>query len=468
MQLNPSRSRGRIAAALGLLTANLLAAGGAQAQQTPESGTGSGTDTGSFLNEPANEPGTMTVETAVLFYQEQGGRVRAIEPAVTLTINRRNGDVFTAGTTYDTLTGATPNGAAPWTAVQTFTVPVVAMGSQSAKTGASGTKTLVTLPVGAVVAQYSIAANTLPVERDFTDDRHGVELGYAHSIDPNTRLSLGVAGSNERDYRSGSVNVGVSRVLFGKNTTLSLSGNLEFDSARPRYGVPTPLTPMSGILKGPSQSKKVISVVAGITQVITRRWLVQANYSYGSGQGYQTDPYKIVSVVSASTGAPLQYLYESRPRSRIRQSVYLASKVSIGSMVTDVSFRYYHDSWKIDAVTAEASETIPIGRSFYIEPEFRYYHQSAASFFAYYLPGNAALPRYASSDGRLARFSATTFSLKAGVKAFRNGELYILCEDYRQTGAKYLASAPGALATENFFAGVRARSVVAGLRFTFR
>lgn len=469
MQLNSRR--GGLTAALGLLTANLLAASSAQAQDTPAPASQSAEEdeTGSFLDDTASEPGSLTLDFAVLFYQEQGGRVRAIEPAATITLNRRNGDVFTAGTTYDTLTGATPNGAAPWTAAQTFVNPVQPLGSQKALTSASGKhKTLVTLPGGAVVQQYIAAPNTLPLERDFTDDRHGVELGWTHVLDPETKISFGLSGSNERDYRSFSGNLGLSRDLPGKNTTLSLAGNIELDQARPLYGIPVPLTPMSSLTKGPYQSKRVYSLVAGVTQLLSRNWLVQLNYSWGSGEGYQTDPYKIVSVVSAATGAPLSYLYESRPRSRVRQSLYLASKLSIGSAVTDVSLRYYHDSWKIGAMTAEASETFPIGKSFYVAPGARYYHQTGANFFNYYLLGAAPLPEYASSDARLARFSAVTFSLKGGAKLSPKVEVYLLGEDYRQSGTHHPAGAPGALAGEDFFAGVHAFSAVAGLKYHFR
>ena len=199
MQLTQRRS-GRLTAALGLLTANLLAASGAQAQDTAAPvPPAAESDTGSFLDDTASEPGSLNLDFAVLFYQEQHGRVRAIEPAATITINRRNGDVFTAGTTYDTLTGATPNGAAPWTGVQTFTTPVQPLGSQKALTSASGKhKTLVTLPGGGEAQQYTVAPGALPLERDFTDDRHGVELGWTHGLNPVTRLSLGAAGSNER------------------------------------------------------------------------------------------------------------------------------------------------------------------------------------------------------------------------------------------------------------------------------
>ncbi len=79
---------------------------------------------------------------------------------------------------------------------------------------------------------------------------------------------------------------------------------------------------MSGV-DGPTKSdtKDVLSVVAGVTQVLRPNWLVQLNYSYGSVKGYQTDPYRLLSVVDPVSGAPQSYLYEARPDSRTRQSV---------------------------------------------------------------------------------------------------------------------------------------------------
>lgn len=462
MQLMRPGRRGRMTAALGMLTANLLAASAAHA--SPQDGS----DGGTYLNETASQPGTTTLDSSVLFYQERGGRVRAIEPTTTLTINRDNGDVITSQFTYDSLTGATPNGAAPWTSEQTFTTPAQAPGTQATVTSASGNSTLVTIPgTGSVVSQYTVPSNTLPVDSGFKDRRYALDMGYSHVLDPNTRISMGVAGSTERDYSSYSVNAGLAHDLFGKNTTISIGGNIEYDRSRPHFGAPTPLTVMSGDIKGPAQSKTVVSGIIGLTQVLARNWLVQLNYSYGSDQGYQTDPYKIVSLVNATTGAPDQYLYESRPRSRTRQSLYAASKLAIGSAVTSTSFRYYHDSWKIDSITADASETIPIGHAFYLKPGFRYYHQTAADFYTPYLLANAGLPQYASADSRLGRFSATTISLEAGYQITRGIELYAIGADYKQKGTNYYPNAPGALATETFFGGVHALSVITGVRFTF-
>ena len=454
-----------------MFTANLLAAHAAQAAAAGGGVTqdsGAIDQPGNLMTAPADGPGTTVVDSAVLFYQEQGGRVQAIEPTSSITINRSNGDVFSAKFTYDSLTGATPNGAVPWISAQTFTTPgrgsAHASGTQQTVTSASGT--VVTNPAtGQAINQYMAPANTLPVDKGFMDRRYAGELGYSWSYDSNTRLSVGGAISFERDYRSYSGNVGVSRDLNDKNTTLSINANFEYDQSRPFFGTPTPLTPMNGDRKGPNDKKTVVSVVAGLTQVLSRHWLVQLNYSFGSNQGYQTDPYKILSVVDATTGAPLDYLYESRPRSRTRQSVYVGSKLSIGPTVTDLSGRYYHDSWGIDSITAEVAEQIPVTHALYIQPGFRYYRQSAANFFRYYLLDGPTLPQFASSDSRLSKFQSRTFDLKLGAKVFEGSEFYVLGEDYKQMGASHLAIAPGALAGENLFSGVHARSVMAGLRF---
>ena len=407
MQLKPAKP-GHLAAGLSLLTAALLASTSAEAQDSQAHG---------LMQEDAAAPGTTTVDSAVLFYKESGGRVQAIEPTTEITINRLNGDTLTASFTFDSLTGATPTGATPWSQPQTFTTLIPAPSHQVASTSASGNRTIVTVPgTGLVQSSYSVPANSLPVDSGFHDRRYAGSLGYSLLMDPDTRLKFGGALSFERDYASYSGNVGISRDLFNKNTTLSLAANFEYDQSKPYYGTPTPFENYAGQITGGHDHKTVVSLVGGITQTVTRFWLTQLNYSFGSNRGYQADPYKILTVVDAASGAPQSYLYESRPRSRTRQSVYWGNKIQIGPTVADVSLRYYHDNWGIKSITIDASEQVPFGRNFYVEPLFRYYHQSAVNFFRYYLVSNAALPQYASADSRLSRFNATTIGIKAGVR----------------------------------------------------
>jgi hypothetical protein len=471
MQLNP-KALGSVTRALGLLTANLFAAtavhaqdaGAATTYDSPTEATGST----SANDDTAADVGLSRVDSSVLFYQEAGGRVKATEPVVSVNLNSSDGDVLSLKLTSDTLTGATPNGAAPWKQSQTFITPARAPGSSATVTGASGGSTIVTIPgVGVVARQYVTAPNQLPVDIGFRDQRFAIDAGYSTLWNVDTRISGDAGFSHERDYTSYTLGAGLARDLNQKNTTASLGLNLEFDQSRPFFGTPRPLSVMSADPKGSNQTKAVASLVLGVTQVITRRWLAQLNYTVGTTDGYQTDPYRIISMVDPATGAPLQYLYESRPRSRLRQSIYFANKIELGPTYADISARYYHDSWGISSVTVAASERIPITSWLYVEPEARYYSQSAARFFHNYLAGGQPLPEFASSDSRLGSFNAVTYGVRFGAKVGHTGEFYVLAEDYKQSSNSHRLPAGTPLAAQNMFTGVSATSVMAGYSFAF-
>jgi len=453
------RTKGRITAALGLMTAGLFAAAGVSAQTTTSQNINDDTST---------DAGLTRVDSAVLFYQEAGGRVKATEPVTSITLNDDSGDSLHVKLTADTLTGATPNGAAPWNATQTFLTPSHTQGVQTTVTGSSGGSTLVTIPGTDVTArQYTVAANTLPVDSGFRDQRYAIDLGYTGVLNSGDRLSFGGSYSTERDYGSVSGNIGYVKDFNDKNTTVSIAGNLESDTSKPFFGTPTPFTVMSGAAKGGNQGKTVVDLVAGVTQVMSRTWLAQINYSLGDTSGYQTDPYRVISVVDPVTGAPVNYLYESRPKTRIRQSVYWGNKIALWGTVADISARIYHDSWGINAQTLEVAERVPITSWLYIEPHARYYHQTAATFFQDYLVNGQALPQYASSDSRIGKFDATTIGLKLGIRVRSNDELYLRADSYQQTGTDHPASAIGALKQENLFTGIKATSFVVGYSFAF-
>ncbi len=456
MQLNRKRPR-RISLALGLLTANLLSATAALAAEgdTPPS-------------DVANELGMTRIDAAVLFYQEAGGRVKATEPVISGTLNATNGDILTAKFTSDILTGATPNGAAPWSGTQTFTTPAHSPGKTVSVTGSSGNSTLVTIPgTGVIARQYTAAAHALPVDSGFKDQRFAGDIGYSTLWDPDTRLSGGLSASTERDYSAYTVNAGISRDLNHKNTTVSLGLNFEYDLSKPFFGTPSPLTVMSADAKGGNAQKTVMGLVAGVTQVLNRYWLTQLSYSIGESAGYQTDPYRILSVVDPVTGGPLKYLYESRPRNRLRQSLYWGNKIALGPTYVDASARVYQDSWGVKSVTAALADRIPLGSWLYVEPQARYYQQTAANFFTNYLVSGQALPSFASSDSRLSDFHAITYGGKVGLKFTPTSELYVQGEHYKQSGNNHPAGAIGDLATENLFSGVSATSVIVGFTFGF-
>ena len=103
-----------------------------------------------------------------------------------------------------------------------------------------------------------------------------------------------------------------------------------------------------------------------------------------------------------------------------------------------------------------------------MEPQARYYSQTAATFFHDYLVSGQPLPTYASSDSRLGKFSATTLGLKLGIRTGSTSEFYMLAENYKQSGKSTNPNAIGDLASENLFSGVNATSLVLGFTFAFR
>jgi len=410
-------------------------------------------------DQTASEVGALVADTALLIYQEDNDRVRAIEAETGLTWNAADGLIVSGKFTYDSLTGATPNGALRSRYEQTFVPPrktrfiLGGLVPIDSHTGASG--------------RYTAAPNQLPVDKGFKDHREAYDLGVTLPVSETLKLSLGGNASSETDYSSYSARASLAKDLNGKNTTLSLGFNYERDSIRPFTGVPRALSYMGDMIVGGAKVKQVYSLVAGVTQVLTPGWLVQVNYSFGTSRGYMTDPYKIFTLVDTVTGDPFYYIYEKRPERRTRSSVYAATKFAIGSAVTDASVRWYHDSWGIDSMTYALSEHMPLGTAAYVEPGLRFYRQTAANFFYHYLGIDNPTPAYVSSDSRLGRFHAWTFGLKAGAHLTRSLELYGAAERYVQEGQRFDRKAPGVLAHTDLFSGSRSVSLISGVRFTF-
>ncbi len=86
---------------------------------------------------------------------------------------------------------------------------------------------------------------------------------------------------------------------------------------------------------------------------------------------------------------------------RTQQSVYWENKFDYGPSVTDVSLRYYTDSWGLKAETAELSERINLTHWLYVEPDLRCYRQTSAAISTTISVNGQAIPTYASSDFRL-------------------------------------------------------------------
>jgi hypothetical protein len=201
------------------------------------------------------------------------------------------------------------------------------------------------------------------------------------------------------------------------------------------------------------QSKDVVDFLIGITQVLNRQTIVQFNYSLSQADGYLTDPYKILSVVDPVTGMPIAgppgsglnaYLYESRPQTREKQSLYALLKRDFNGDVFDISYRYMTDDWGIDSHTVDLHYRWQFSGGKYVQPHLRFYSQNQADFYQTVLFDGVPVPQFATADYRLAKMDGVTFGIKYGQET-QNGEFSARFEIYEQTGQASPGSSVGVL-----------------------
>lgn len=375
----------------------------------------------------AAEPGDWTFDTALLYYGEDQGRVQDVSATIGAQRTFDDERLLNLTLTVDTLTGASASGATASDGPQTFTSP-------------SGEET------------YTTRAGRVPFDTSFLDTRVALSGSWTQPFARLYTVSAGLGFSTEYDYRHIGANVSLARDFNKRNTTLSLGLAYSMDDVDPVGGAPIPFSQMLDVgdlsNKRGSDSKDIIDVLFGLTQVLSRTAVLRVNYSYSRSNGYLNDPYKILSLVDGVTGDTIPrtpppgvagatgvYLYENRPDSRVKHSLYAEMKQAFGAQVLYGSYRFMTDDWGIDSHTGEVRYRWPLGSANYIEPVARYYMQSQADFYRPSLVQGAALPDYASADFRLGKFDATTFGVKFGHHLSSGNEWNVRLEYYQQSGS---------------------------------
>jgi hypothetical protein len=388
-------------------------------------------------------------DTAVLYYDE-GDRVT--DASANLLAQR----IFDRGRRLaikfgvDSLTGASANGAVPATTPQTFTSP-------------SGNGT------------YNADPGDTPLDDTFLDTRFSLGVNWGQPLGKRSTVDFGVSLSNEYDYFHSGVNAKLARDFNERNTTLNLGVAFAHDTIDPVGGAPVPLAAMlpQGDLsnKESDDSKTVSDLVIGVTHVLGKRMIGQLNYSLSYSDGYLADPYKLLSVVDPVTGNPAPgpgnlnlYLYEGRPDSRLKHSLFVQVKRQVRRDIVDASYRFMTDDWGIDSHTLELRYRFRFER-FYLQPHLRYYTQSEADFYRTVLFAGDPVPKEASADYRLGEFDGYTLGLKYGHPLGDGEEWGLRVEYYEQSGRAPPEASVGALQGFDLDTDLDAIIVQAGYRF---
>jgi hypothetical protein len=236
-------------------------------------------------------------------------------------------------------------------------------------------------------------------------------------------VTAGAAYSTEHDYIGRTLSLGAMLSSDDDNTTWAAGLAASRDTINPVNHVAV------------DEHKRSMSVLAGVTQVLTPNDIGQLTLTHVNGSGYFNDPYKLL---------------DNRPRMRRQDTLLLRWNhyLDASGATARISYRWYGDSYRIRAHTLTGEYVRPLGGGWTIVPELRLYTQGAAYFYfdpvydarlgAPFPPGfanGAGGERLSSPDQRLAGFGAVTAGLKLARAIDRWWTVDVKVEAYEQRGS---------------------------------
>jgi hypothetical protein len=271
-------------------------------------------------------------------------------------------------------------------------------------------------------------------------------MGLNYYMD-DIKLSLSGGVSSEPDFESNFGSSQVSWELNDKLTTLSAGYGVTSNSISRGTGHNDGAHAFhdgGGDYPELDESSLFHSFNLGIAQVMGKNTLFQINSSYTHQKGYLTNPYKLVYVrgeitaeeyfgfadetVSFREASNLEIMgvdlfREVRPdqRNQWAFSTRLNQYIPSFDAALHADYRYFLDDWGINSHTFELSWHQPMPQGILLTPNFRYYSQSRADFFAPYFLAPRA-DGYYSSDFRLSGFGAISAGLQLS-KEFYKGKV---------------------------------------------
>lgn len=275
---------------------------------------------------------------------------------------------------------------------------------------------------------------------DLTDTRNAGSLELTQRMGRQT-FTPQLAYSTESDYESWGISLNDAIDFNGKNTTLFVGASHNFDTV---YAGNSPYLPADA-----KNRKDSTDVLLGVTQVLGPKTLLTVNGTFGYTDGYLTDPYKGIRFDAwelLAPGNPSFIFYEKRPGYKSREIAYasLTQFVTPANASVELAYRFYHDSFSIDAHTVSLTWFQKLGERLSIEPSLRFYRQTEASFYHHRVPESQGLPipgfftsttpRVYSADYRLSALSSWTCGVKVRAKVCRYASLEAAYKRYAMEG----------------------------------
>lgn len=253
-------------------------------------------------------------------------------------------------------------------------------------------------------ASIDVVTTASPYKEERTQTALGVDFLHGK-----TNVSANFTSSDESDYQAETLSFGVSQDMFGDLTTLAMGFSRGSDIVR-RNG--------DEIFQDELDRW---SYRLGLTQVLTKSMVANLSLEVITDEGFLNNPYRSVRYLDPDSASGFSYQAEVYPRTRTSTAVAARTRYFLPyRAAVHAEYRYFEDTWEIQAHTAELGYTHPLKDAWTLDVKFRYYSQSAASFYADLYP-SASYQNYLARDKELSTFTSNTLRLAVSYEFLRSG-----------------------------------------------
>lgn len=173
----------------------------------------------------------------------------------------------------------------------------------------------------------------------YRETRTEFGLGLDHVV-KDTLMHVGLTRSSEPDYRATTASLDISQEVFGGMTTISLGFGRGIDDVG-RHG-------QNGYFDHATHWQYRL----GATQILSPRWLLSVNGEAMADDGFLGSPYRVAQVFGSAVP-------ERLPRTRSARAIKFrllgdVSQPGAPRSAVHADYRYYRDTWAIQAHTVEA------------------------------------------------------------------------------------------------------------------
>ena len=251
--------------------------------------------------------------------------------------------------------------------------------------------------VADVVSSASVDIVTQASTITIHDTRQQVSGSVSQTLG-SLKLHGGYSFSHENDYLSNSLNVGLDKEAFDKNTTFTLGYGVNLNTVGRRDD------------DNFSRSLTNQSFSGSWTQIVTPTLLTQLTYELGYANGFQSSAYRFVPIRASLDATPEMWVMETDPDTRFRHAVVLGLNRALGdSSSIQADYRIYHDTWGITSHTIGARLFTHLTPDLELRLRERFYTQNSSSF---YQENYTSIQQYMAFDRELSALWSETFGVK--------------------------------------------------------